>query len=77
MRRSTNLASSSLWIVPLKGDPPVQVTSDEHMDLSPVWTPDGSSILFVSDRGGAQDVWSLSITASGGVDGVAKRISTT
>jgi Tol biopolymer transport system component len=35
-------------------------------DHSPVWTPDGRRVLFVSDRSGANDVWAVDVA-----DGVA------
>jgi Tol biopolymer transport system component len=33
--------------------------------MDPVWTPDGSRVLFVSDRSGTSDLWSVAV--SGGV----------
>lgn len=38
--------------------PAVQWPSD---DVTPVWTPDGSSIIFSSNRTGARSLWSLAI----------------
>ena len=30
-------------------------------DAGPVWTPDGETVLFVSDRGGSNDLWAQSV----------------
>lgn len=32
-------------------------------DVSPVWTPDGSHVVFASDRSGTMDLWSVTIAA--------------
>ncbi len=43
---------SSLWLVPSAGGTPRQLTRGRHHDSSPRWSPDGSALLFVSDRSG-------------------------
>jgi dipeptidyl aminopeptidase/acylaminoacyl peptidase len=43
---------SALWLADAAGGPPRQFTSGEARDKRPVWSPDGRSILFVSDRPG-------------------------
>lgn len=42
-------------------------------DHSPVWTPDGRRVLFVSDRSGAMDVWAVAV-ADGAAVGQPKLI---
>jgi Tol biopolymer transport system component/predicted Ser/Thr protein kinase len=71
-----NIAPSSLWVVPVTGGDPVRVTEDPFLDHSPVWTPDGRHLLFVSDRGGGRDVYQVSIEASGAPSGPAVRVTT-
>ena len=48
-----------------------QLTDGEGDDGSPAWSPDGSSIAFISDRGGSRDVKDRSavyvVPASGGI----------
>jgi len=39
------------------GGDPVQFTFDLGMDMSPCWSPDGSSIAFSSNRTGNPDLW--------------------
>jgi len=60
-----NKAPSSIHIVSLTGGDSVQVTTDEHLNVSPVWTPDGRHLLFVSDRGGARDIYAIPLSSSG------------
>jgi dipeptidyl aminopeptidase/acylaminoacyl peptidase len=42
---------SGIWLVDAEGGAARQFTSGEHRDRRPVWSPDGSRILFTSDRG--------------------------
>jgi Tol biopolymer transport system component len=39
----------------------VAVTADVPVDWSPVWSLDGASLLFVSDRGGTMNVWRVPV----------------
>ncbi|MBT9190417.1 PD40 domain-containing protein [Zobellia russellii] len=38
-----------------------QLTDDVFVDIDPDWSPDGESIVFVSDRGGKMDLWMKNI----------------
>jgi Tol biopolymer transport system component len=60
-----NAGPSSVWTVDLAGGEPLRVTEDANLDISPVWAPDGKSLLFVSDRGGGRDIYRISIGAEG------------
>jgi len=40
---------------------PVAVTSDPVMDWNPVWSPDGGSLFFASERGGSMNLWRVAI----------------
>ncbi len=42
----------NLWMLPVEGGPPTPFTSGEARDTSPVWSPDGRWIAFLSNRGG-------------------------
>lgn len=51
-------AASQLWITGIDGTGRVALTSDQHLNLMPIWATDGR-IYFVSDRSGTNNVWSL------------------
>jgi len=44
------------------GETPLQLTTNESTDFSPSWSPDGSKITFVSDRGGNYAIWLIPAT---------------
>ena len=46
-----------------------EITHDRAFDSSPSWSPDGSSILYTSDRTGVADVYIASVVASSPADG--------
>lgn len=60
-----NKAPSSISILTISKGSSVQVTQDVSLNMSPVWTPDGKQLLFISDRGGARDIYAVSLSSSG------------
>jgi gamma-glutamyltranspeptidase len=53
-----------LWIVS-KGGAWTQLTSGPGWDREPAWTPDGSAIVFSSDRAGTFDLWRVTVGTGG------------
>ena len=52
--------------VSVSGGRPVKVTNDPALDWAPVWSPDGESIYFASDRGGAMGLWRIGVEEESG-----------
>ena len=55
-----NRNASNIWIVQASGGAAVQLTQSGH-DSSPVWSPDGKTIAFLSSRSGVSQVYLLSM----------------
>ncbi|HUF27819.1 MAG TPA: hypothetical protein VMM18_12665 [Gemmatimonadaceae bacterium] len=70
-----NVASSRILVVPASGGTPVLVTDDSHQNISPAWLPDGR-LLFVSNRGGTNDVYLLALRSDGVPAGKPLRLTT-
>ena len=62
---SVNIAPSSVWVVSADGGEPQRITPDAGTDQSPAWWPDGRRLLFVSDRSGSSDVYSVELGPDG------------
>lgn len=46
-----------IYTLPVAGGKASRLTSGMAFDGQPVWSPDGRTILFVSDRSGAENLW--------------------
>jgi serine/threonine protein kinase len=57
---------ADIYTVPARGGGPVPVTNDPPTDWSPVWSPDGNYLYFVSDRGGSMNLWRVPIDEASG-----------
>jgi dipeptidyl aminopeptidase/acylaminoacyl peptidase len=55
-----NRGASNIWIVPTAGGSEMQLTRSGH-DSSPVWSPDGKTLAFLSSRNGSSQVYLLSM----------------
>jgi serine/threonine-protein kinase len=62
---SANKAGASIWILDADGGEPVQVTNEEHLNVSPQWLPDSRHLLFVSDRDGARGIYVVAVGPDG------------
>ncbi len=50
-----------IYTVPRTGGTATRLTSGMAMDLQPVFSPDGGQILFVSDRSGNENLWTIDV----------------
>jgi Tol biopolymer transport system component len=69
-----SVAPSAIWVAP-RGGTPVRVTDSTSMNVSPAWLPDGT-LLFVSNRDGARDIYALRLDGSGAPRGSPLRLTT-
>ncbi len=51
----------NIFIMPIGGDVPRQVTFLDALNFSPVWSPDGDEIAFSSNQGGANSIWRVNV----------------
>jgi Tol biopolymer transport system component/serine/threonine protein kinase len=70
-------AQRDIWTIPAAGGEPVAVTQDPALDWNPIWSADGKSLLFASDRGGSMNLWSIPIDEKSGKTGGNPRAFTT
>ncbi|HXG56162.1 MAG TPA: protein kinase [Vicinamibacterales bacterium] len=65
--------SSDLWLLDVaRGTPMTKFTFDPAPDVCPLWSPDGSRIIFSSSRGGMQQLYQK-VSSGGGTDEVLLR----
>ncbi|MEO8502499.1 MAG: protein kinase [Acidobacteriota bacterium] len=55
--RSDSRTESSLWLADLERGGITQLSRGGGLNQSPVWSPDGTQVIFASDRGGATDLF--------------------
>ncbi len=55
----TFASADNLYLIRADGTGYRQLTDDGYRNRGPRWSPDGSRILFYSNRGGAYQVWSM------------------
>ncbi|MGH7645176.1 MAG: hypothetical protein ACREMR_06280, partial [Gemmatimonadales bacterium] len=71
-----NVAPTTIVLLPAAGGAPVSVTDSGSLNQSPVWSPDGSWLYYVSNRDGPSDVYALPMSGSGRADGAPVRLTT-
>src|SRR5215471_1514168 len=59
--KAANRSTTQIYLVPLGGGEPRQLTNDEHSSASPRWSPDGDKLAFVSARDGEDQIWTIDI----------------
>lgn len=68
---SLGVTTSHIWSVRCNGSDPQPVIRGKAFNSNPIWSPDGRQLFFLSDRGGSQDVWWVSVDARGKPTGPA------
>jgi Tol biopolymer transport system component len=52
-----------LWLLSLDGDYPFPLTYGDYDNTNPVWSPDGRTIAFISNRSGNTSLWAIDATS--------------
>ncbi|MDX1393798.1 MAG: amidohydrolase family protein [Gemmatimonadota bacterium] len=50
-----------LFTVPIEGGTATRITSGLAFDMQPRYSPDGSELVFISDRSGGENIWTLEL----------------
>ena len=61
--QAANRGTTQIYLVPLGGGEPRQLTNDEHSSASPRWSPDGEKLAFVSARDGDDQIWTIDVSS--------------
>lgn len=54
--------STEIWVKPVIGGDPVQVTKNGGYNQYPIWSPDGQELAFYSELGNASGIWRAPFT---------------
>src|SRR5712692_5614743 len=54
-----NTKPKQIYVVPLEGGSPRQISLEGNDNERPRWSPDSRQIYFVSDRGGSSQIWAM------------------
>jgi dipeptidyl aminopeptidase/acylaminoacyl peptidase len=54
-----NKRPQQIWIVPLAGGSPRQITHEGENNQRARWSPDSKRIVYISDRSGSQQIWMM------------------
>jgi len=57
-----NSGQTDIWLTSSTGGNTKRLTTNPGNDLSPKWLPDGSAVLFLSDRNGSRQIYSLPLS---------------
>src|SRR6476659_6366518 len=63
---SSHIDQSELWLMNVDGAPDyVRITAPGAREEWPMWSGDGHTLYYVSDRGGAENIWARPASATG------------
>ena len=71
-----NLAPSAIVLAPAAGGELVRLLEPRAFNQSPVWSPDGRRLYFLSNRDGPRDIYALTLSSSGRPRGEPARLTT-
>jgi dipeptidyl aminopeptidase/acylaminoacyl peptidase len=54
-----NTKPQQIWVVPVSGGGPRQITRDGSRNERPRWMPDSKQIVYVSNRSGGSQIWTM------------------
>jgi dipeptidyl aminopeptidase/acylaminoacyl peptidase len=58
---AANKKPSQIWMAPLAGGAPRQITHDGEANQRARWSPDSKRIAYISDRGGSSQIWLMDV----------------
>jgi Tol biopolymer transport system component len=61
--KAANRSTTQIYLVPLSGGEPRQLTNDEHSSATPRWSPDGEKLAFISARDGEDQIWTMDVSS--------------
>src|SRR6476469_3750855 len=61
---ASNATPTQIYTVALNGGAARQVTRDGSQNTRPRWTPDSKRIIFISNRSGGSQIWSMKVDGS-------------
>lgn len=67
-------ALGDLWLHAVGGETE-RITDDPAIETDPAWSPDGRRLAFVSDRGGAMDIWVWDAAAAASGDDAFEKVT--
>jgi serine/threonine protein kinase len=65
-------ASSDIWQADARHRTRTRLTFDPRIDFAPIWSPDGASIVFLSNRDGPSDLYRTSSSGGAGEEALFK-----
>lgn len=73
-----NVAPAGLYVIPADGGDLVTLIEREGTSLnqSPVWTPSGDALFFISNSGGSRDIYRVRLSSSGAAAAPPLRLTT-
>ena len=74
--RNGNFGASGIRVISSKGGTALEVTPVRGLNTSPIWLPNHSTLLFISDREGGRDVYQVALSSSGALRGEPVRLTT-